>query len=155
MSKGEKFQIGWYNLKEDEVFRNTYSYAAWYQDVEVKAGKYPVFAREYQLNERLRKYTNELKDFGNIVVVLPGKVVASDFSSHYGGVAYGSKTDQDLGEESEYMYHPYAHSLAHSILEGKSNIELITPFEAKYIYFEYEGKQHKTAGIFNNEMEEI
>jgi hypothetical protein len=148
----EKFQIGWYILEEDKVFRNTYSYAAWYQDVLIKAGKYPVYAREYQYNERLRKYENELKDFGNIVVVLPGVVTGSDFSSHYGGVAIGSKVDQDLGEQSEYMYHPYAHSLAHSILEGKSNIELITPFEAQYVHFEYNGEMHKTANIVNTEM---
>jgi hypothetical protein len=156
MSKGEKFQIGWYNLEKDEVFRNTYSYAAWYEDVLVKAGKYPVYAREYNFNERLRKYTSELKDFGNIVVVLPGEVVGDDFSSHYGGVAVTSKVDQGVGKKSEYMYHPYAHSLAHSILEGKSRIELIAPFEAKYVHFisSIDNRECTTAKVYNTEMEE-
>lgn len=52
-------QIGWYNLKEDRIFRNTYECAAWYEDVFVKAGKYPVVVYDF----RVLKHDNP--DFNN------------------------------------------------------------------------------------------
>ena len=39
-----KIQIGWLNLMEDKVFTDRgYECAAWWQDIAVKAGKYPMF----------------------------------------------------------------------------------------------------------------
>jgi hypothetical protein len=149
----ERFQIGWYVLEKDEVFRNQFDYAAWYEDVLVKAGKYPVWARYYNFNERLRKEESHLKDFGNIFISLPGIVVGDDFSPHYGGVAIGDKSNVNTGKGSAYGWSPYAHSVAWSILEGNTRYELIEPFKAEYVHFEYDGEQKTTTKIINTEKE--
>lgn len=154
----EQFQIGWYNLEEDTVFTETFSYAAWYKKILVKAGKYPIMARQYTYNERLRKMTNEIKDHGSIWISLEGDVVADDFSSHYGGVRVGSKIDQYVGQRETYVMTPYAHTVARSILEKgeDSPFSMIEPFKAEWVHFtSYSGEKLTTTKLINTEMESV
>lgn len=142
----EKFQIGWYVLKEDTIFRdNSYQCAAWYQDINVPAGQYPVYSYGYC-------YDNKLDDL-SIVCKLDGIVTQSDFSSHFGGVRYGNKVDEEKGKKSTYILSPYAHALARWILKGDSNYELLPEFEAREIRFtsSIDGEEHTTYGIFKKE----
>ena len=46
-------QIGWFILKEDTVFTNTFECAAWYEMVSVKAGRYPMMVIDYKETDSL------------------------------------------------------------------------------------------------------
>lgn len=148
----ESFQIGWYNQKEDKEYTNNgYACAAWYEKVFVKAGKYPVYAREYSYNERERKFENKIKDT-SIGIGLPGVITGDNFSSYFCGNMVGEgQFNQHVGEESKVYLNPYAHALAKEILEGNSNIELLPEFQAQEINFTsmIDNKPCKTYGIFN------
>lgn len=146
MSRKTPFQIGWYVLTEPKEFRNTYEYAAWYQNVLVPAGRYPVTGY-YGFNERDRRVTDQIDDL-SISCKLVGKITGSDFSSGFGGVQYGSKRDINLGQESSVYFNPYAHSVAKDICEGKSPFVLLPQFEARPVHFNYQGRPHTTYGIF-------
>lgn len=143
--------IGYLVLKEPKVYTNTYECAAWYQKVEVPAGKYPVYG--YQLSswpdapppsDQIDHYSCRLK----------GKVVGSNFSSYFCGNMVGSgKFNEDVGQDAEYLIDggSRGYALAWSILKGESDIELLPEFEAREVPFEYEGEMKSTAGIFKKE----
>lgn len=149
----EKFILGYFNLKEDTVYTDRgYECAAWYQDILVKAGKYPVYSDGYQYHERDRRYTDQLAD-RSISIPLPGIVTAADFGARYFGMPVGNDENSKkyVGKETVYYRGPYAHSLAKSIIEGDSCVELLPEFEARVIEFTsfIDGKPCKTYGIFN------
>ena len=96
--------VGTYRVGADEVLHNaSYECAAWYQDIEVQPGEYPVYA---YIQEGRVKY---------FLVTLPGIVVASDFSSHFGGVRYGSNVDKDKGQPGTYHIQIYDYLVFESI----------------------------------------
>ena len=45
-------QIGWFHLKEDKVFQNTYECAAWYENILVPKGDYPLMVYDYREEKR-------------------------------------------------------------------------------------------------------
>lgn len=143
----EKFQIGWFTLKEDKEYTRNYEFAAWYQVIKVPKGQYPVYANEFAYHERERRYLDKIKDTA-IFYPLHGEVVASDFSAHFAGNRVGNKVNEDVGEQSYVVCQPYAHALAKGILEGDVDIELLPEFEAREIPYVYDGKEQKTYGIF-------
>jgi len=150
-NKAKNFLVGYYVVKEDEVFTdNGYACAAWFKKILVKAGRYAVMAGQYSYHERDKYYMDKLAD-RSLSVKLPGTVVAADFQGRYFGKPIGGSDDASkkyLGETSSICLSPYAHATALAILEGTSSIELLPEFEAREIPFEYEGKPNKTYGIF-------
>ncbi len=100
--------IGYYRLFETKVFTNSsYECAAWYKKIEVKPGEYPIY----------------LVDNKWICASLPGTVVASDFTSHFGGQRIGSKINEDVGKAATYSIQAYAYDIARVILENKPQVE--------------------------------
>jgi hypothetical protein len=148
----KRFQIGWYNVPEDKEYTDrNYECAGWFQTIMVKSGKYPVYAYEYEYNEKDRKYTNELKN-DTPAIVLSGTVTNADFGARYCGMPIGdSKSDKYVGKQDDMKMYPYCHSLAKEILNNESEVELFPEFEAREINFIYDNEPHKTYGIFKKE----
>ncbi|MFJ8528590.1 hypothetical protein [Bacillus sp. NPDC094106] len=146
-----KMQIGWYVLTEDKVFKNnSYECAAWYQEIKVPKGKYPIYSSGFVYNHAQGFLTNKIED-NSIGCKLIGTVISSDFSSHFAGNQVSSKINEDVGQEGSIYFSPYAHSLAESILKGNSTCELLPDFEAKEIHFMSNGKEYTTHGIFKKD----
>jgi hypothetical protein len=142
----ERFtQIGWYTLDKDTEFDNTYECAAWYERVLVKAGRYPV-----------EVYDLCFRDDGEIdyscsgaYVVMPGVVTSDYFGSMLCGVPVGTYDGtKNKGKQSEYHAYWYLHEIAHRMLDGKTDFELLPEYEPREIHFVYDGKQEVTHGIF-------
>jgi hypothetical protein len=143
----ERFtQIGWYNLEHDTEFDNTYECAAWYERVLVKAGRYPV-----------EVYDLRFSDDGRIdhschgaYVTMPGTVTSDYFATMYCGVPVGAPYDttKNKGKASEHHGYWYLYDIAHRVLDGKPEFELLPEYEAREIHFEYDGEEHVTHGIF-------
>lgn len=101
--------VGKYILAAAKTFHYAgYECAAWYRDIKVEAGEYDV--RAYLENDRVKYF----------IAALPGVVVGSDFSSHFGGVRYGSKVNADLGQPAVYHIQLYDYQVFASINEGNS-----------------------------------
>ena len=115
-------QIGWYNLKEDKVFYdNSYECAAWYENIAVKAGKYPVTVYDY----RVRDDGKIQGHVSGVYVTFEGTVVNDYFGSLYCGVPIGTyDCEKNKGKKSRYTMHSYFYSVADSILNNPD-----TPYE--------------------------
>jgi hypothetical protein len=150
-------QIGWEVVdKEFQITNRSFECAAWHETIKVPAGKYPLNASGFTFNERLRKYEDSIK-YNGVSAKLTGEIVGSDFTSHFGGVRYGSKIDQNVGQESQYYLNPYAYSVAAGILKGGDHdyqkdyrYELLSEFEAREVKFisSIDNKEITTHGIF-------
>lgn len=149
-------QIGWFILHEDTEFTNTYECAAWYENVLVKAGKYPMEVPEFYIKE-----TDDGKEvYGHIDmigVLLPGIITSDEFGARFCGVPVGIyDNSQNKGKESTHYFRTRLYSVADVILHPDRSIhrnkkweyELFPEYEARDIYFEYDGEQHVTHGIF-------
>jgi hypothetical protein len=89
----QRIECGFYHLAETKVFHYAgYECAAWWQDVEVEAGDYPVFA---VIEEDTIRW---------FLVTLPGVVVADNFQALYCGTRIGKPYDeaQNAGKGAEY-----------------------------------------------------
>ena len=145
-------QIGWYNLKEDQIFRNTYECAAWYEDVLVKAGKYPMVVYDY----RVRKsndpnYNNEIEGhIGSVYIQMNGTVVSDEFGARFCGVPVGGYDNaQNAGKPSSHNMQVYMHIVADSIInDDESPFEFFPEYEAKTIQVECSGRLITTHGIY-------
>ena len=113
MNKGTT--VGHFIVKEDKVFTKRYEFAAWYKDIKVSAGRYPV------------KMINPEEQWSHCAysVKLPGVVTKSDFSPHFGGVRTGDSVDKHVGEEATYTipWSPY------NVAQKKYGIELLPEWE--------------------------
>lgn len=142
-----RIQIGVYHVETPETHTQRYECAAWYREIKIAPGDYPIFAR-FPPNY-YRK--DEAKDT-SISVWLSGTVIASDFSSYYCGVPVGKgKRNEDTGQPAEYHIMPYAHALAIALMEKAPGCEkwrLFDGFEPRWVPFTYNGKECRTAGIF-------
>lgn len=152
MSKS--IQIGWYELKEDKEFLNNgFECAAWYEKIFVKSGKYPVYG-QYQYHEREHCYTNEIKS-NSISCKLEGTITGDNFSSYFCGNLINIHQNEKIGQKSSHYLRPYAFSIAEDILKGNSNFVLLDEFEAKKVYFDYNGERHSTHEIINKTLPEL
>ena len=143
-------QIGWYNLKEDKVFcNNGYECAAWYENILVRAGKYPVEVVDYKiLNDG--QITGHI---GSAYITMNGTIESDDFGSRFCGVPIGDyDCYKNKGQKSNYIQSAYLFSVSDSILNNpKTCYELFHEYEARRIDFEYNGEMHHTHGIFLKE----
>ena len=148
-------QIGWFTLKEDKVFcNNGYECAAWYENILVPAGRYPINVLDYKVmhfDDDRRKHLNGRVDghIGSAYITMNGTIVSDDFGSRFYGVPFGAyDIYQNKGKPSRYTAHIYLYALADSSLNNPdSPYELLPEFVAKEVFFEYDGEQHKTHEI--------
>lgn len=155
-------QIGWFYLKEDTEFTNTYECAAWYENVLVKAGRYPMEVPDYRTSDSPegKKVHGHIDMIG---VKLPGVITSDEFGSRFCGVPVGGYDNhKNSGKESHHYYMQYLYAVADAILRPNNSLysnakweyELLPEYEAKDIRFIYDGEEHMTHGIFLNEVNE-
>lgn len=145
-------QIGWYTLKADRVFRNTYECAAWYEDVLVKAGKYPVFVHDLRVLEHQDpKFNGKIEGhIGGTYTHLDGTVVSDEFGARFFGVPVGDYDNfKNTGKPSIHSMMVYMYEIADSVLnDPESPWELLPEYEARTIYGEWSGEPFTTHGIY-------
>ena len=145
-------QIGWYNLKEDKVFRNTYECAAWYEDVIVKAGRYPVVVYNFHtLDHKDPKWNGMVKGSVDGAYADMDGIIESDyFAGQYFGVPISDyDSSKNAGKPSSYRMFAYLHQIADSIInDADSPWELLDEFEARVIRGEWNGESYKTHSIY-------
>lgn len=148
-------QIGWFILHEDTEFTNTYECAAWYENVLVKAGKYPMEVPDYRI--RGKEVSGHIDMIG---VYLPGIITSDEFGARFCGVPVGDYDNhKNKGKESSHYFRQYLYGVANAILHPENSLytsekytyELLPEYEAKDISFEYEGEHLITYGIFEKE----
>lgn len=143
-----KKQIGWFILDRDTIFRNEFEFAAWYENVMVKAGKYPVEVIDYSESNRHQVEGH----ISSAYITMPGTTVSDYFASHFCGVPISDyDTTKNAGAKSSHTAHTYLYAMASSILNGKPEYELLPEYEAREIRFTYDGEEHITHGIFRKE----
>jgi hypothetical protein len=99
---------GTYRVSETKVYHYAgYECAAWWRDVSVEAGDYPVFG--YLEGSVL-----------HFIVTLPGVIVADNFQSFLGGVGFCLFYDeaQHAGEAATYSIHSQDYSVFASMKDG-------------------------------------
>lgn len=145
-----KKRIGTYHLKEDKVFRNTFECAAWYEDVLVKAGDYPIYVLDCKTLEdgEIRSYPVD-----GAYVEMEGAVKSDYFGGQFCGKPIGGDYDstQNAGKSSNHSLFSYLVFVAYSILhEADSPWELSEQYEAREIPFtDIKGQPKTTYGIFS------
>ena len=148
-----KKQIGWYNLKEDRIFQNTYECAAWFENILVKAGKYPVEVTDYQEIKRDDGIVIDGHCKG-VYVSLPGTITSDEFGARFCGMPV-SDYDQkkNAGQPGRHILSSYLFSVAESILSNPDTPwELFPEYEAKEYSFTspLDGREIKTHGIYTS-----
>lgn len=151
----EKTQIGWYNLKEDKEFCDRgYECAAWYENILVKAGKYPIVVYDFKTLEN--ECGTEIDGHcSNASINMDGTIVDDYFGTLFCGVPVGTyDCKKNAGKESFYSFSRYLYSIAKEILNNPNTpYELFDEYEPKEIRFTsiFDGKEHITHGIFLKE----
>lgn len=145
-------QIGWYTLKADKVFRNTYECAAWYEDVLVKAGKYPVVVYDLRVLEHQdRKYNGMIEGrIDGTYTHMDGTIVSDEFGARFFGVPVGDyDNSKNAGKPSSHSMMVYMYEVADSVLnDPESPWELFPEYAAKAIQGEWDGKPYTTHAIY-------
>lgn len=111
-----RVQIGWLNLSEDKVFTDRgYECAAWWKNVAVKAGKYPMFIDSKDIWDDGRVYGN-----ARPTTELSGTIVSDYFGSMLCGVPVGTYDgNRNNGKEASYFWSDYAFSFAEWVATKK------------------------------------
>lgn len=147
-----KQQIGWYNLKEDRVFQNEFECAAWYENVLVKAGRYPVVVYDFRIHHSSNElFDNEVEGhIRSAYAEMEGTIVSDEFGARFCGMPISSYDSlQNAGKPSRHSLFNYLFMIADSIVNDKDTPwELFPEFEAREINFDDGGKQIHTYGIF-------
>ena len=127
-----RIQIGTLILNNDKVFTdNGYECAAWFQNVAVKAGKYPVFVDSKEIWDDGRVYGN-----ARVSAELPGVVGDNYFGSMLCGVPVGTYDGSErTGKDSSYWWEVYAFMFSEWVSTGAVkdgiSLELADGFEVK------------------------
>ena len=137
-------QIGWFNLKEDMVFTNTFECAAWYENVLVKAGKYPV--EVYDL-----KWMDDGRiDFSchGVYTTMHGTIVSDYFAALYCGVPVSDRpydTTKNAGKEAEHHDYRYTYDVTE-----EAGFELFPEYEIREIKYisSFDGEERITHEIY-------
>ena len=130
-----KFQIGYYVVKKRTVFQNQFETAAWYENIAVEPGKYPLYAERFRYNEAERKEDNVIDGF--ILFQLPGVIESDNFQTLFHGCPVGScyDTSKNAGKPGQYLGQTYPFLVAGEIIinpDGDENrkYELFPEYEA-------------------------
>lgn len=149
-------QIGWVIIEEDQVFHNaSFSTAAWWEDVLVKAGKYPAYVHDPEIWKNGRLWCH------GVYATLPGTVVADYFASLYFGMPISDyDTKKNAGKQSRYTMHMYDYMFAEAILYEEErerwckghHFELLPEYEAReHTFTTSDGREVKTGAIYKKE----
>ena len=84
-------------IEEGEKVRRHFECAAWWQEIELEGGEYPI--RDIPR----RGY------HGQVYATVPGRIVRQYFPSQFGGVTYGNKGVEELDESTVYNWQSYAY----------------------------------------------
>ena len=132
-----KTQIGWYNLKEDKIFMNTFECAAWHEDVLVKAGRYPAVVYDMEIIpadcnvERLRNMVSARGGVGSAYAEMEGTIAGDYFQALWCGMPIGKPYEcKNVGKPAKTSVDWYLYSIARDIAENPD-----TPWE---LFPEYE-----------------
>lgn len=153
MSKNQKTAIGYFELKEARQFQNTFSCAAWREDVMVPAGQYPIELLDMKIREDERpEFHHEVESYINgAYISMDGTIVSDYFAGQYCGVPISDyDTTQNAGKPSSHTSFTYLHEIAYSILtDANSPYHLNPEYEAREISFiSFDGEPCTTYGIF-------
>jgi len=123
-------QIGTLTFENPTRIRLESSFAAWFDEIEQPAGTVAVFG--------VVGKNGEVED-ASLVYAVEGPVTASNWTSHFGGVAYGSKVNENLGQMiKRTLNFGYAHAIAHRLVEGlPTTFALLPGFVAMPVDFGY------------------
>ena len=131
-------QIGWYHLKEDKVFHdNGYECAAWYENIAVKAGSYPIMVYDYKVkhfdDEARKEFNGRIGGhIDSAYAVFNGTITDDYFGSMFCGVAVGTYDEkQNAGKPAHYSMHMYLYSLAEHVYKGEEEYELFPEYKVK------------------------
>lgn len=148
-------QIGWYTLKTDKIFRKTYECAAWYKDVLVKAGKYPVFVYDFRvLKHEDPKFNGRIEGhIGGTYTHMDGTVISDEFGTRFFGVPVGYyDNSKNAGDPASHSMLVYMHEVADSVLnDPESPWELLPEYEARAIHGEWDGNPFTTHAIYKRQ----
>ena len=140
MTNSEATKIGTATLSEAKSFRQGYEVACWYDAVLCQPQTVDVFG-EVDKDGRLKDTS--------ICYAFSGVIEDEYKAPLLCGVAVSAGRKDNIGRKADYTCRPYAHALAHAILEGKKTNIVLDGFEARYVDFiSYDGQPCRTAGIF-------
>jgi len=131
-------QIGLFHLKTDKVFRNEFECAAWYEDVLVKAGDYPVNVFDYRImhfDDDRRKHLNGRVDghCGGVYVGMSGTIVSDEFGARFCGMPIsGYDNHKNAGKDAHHSMFAYMFSVVDSIQnDPETSWELFPEYEIR------------------------
>lgn len=113
--------IGTFHLLKDRTFCDRgFACAAWYQDIHVKAGDYPLYIHNYTEKEReggIQIGCYKGAEMGH--VALDGVVTSADFGARFYGVPVGGdNSERYIGRESTYYWSAYLYDIAGYVHDG-------------------------------------
>ena len=138
----EKKQIGWYILSEKSVFTNHGQYAAWFEDVEVEAGRYPMYMYDFSIDKDGRLHGSVT---GSVYADIPG-VILEDY--------FGTK---NTGKDSWAHLSWYGYRVADLVSEGDPRFELLPEYEARQDgeYQSWDGSMCKMYDLYLRDAEVV
>ena len=145
-------QIGWFHLKEDKVFTNTYETAAWYENVLVPKGDYPLMVYDYCTTKT--DHGTELGHHCYYHVPMDGTITSDYFGTLFFGVPVGTYDgEKNKGKKSSHSMFCRDYIIAEEILDGSEEWELFPEYEAREIRFisSFDNRECVTHGIFLKE----
>ena len=112
--------VGYVVVPEDYVYhRADFETAAWYEDVEIKAGKYPV--RVYS-DDEIELDGGEVL-FRGCYVEYSGTIVSDYFGTLFYGVPVGEyDSKKNAGQHTEFSQFMYGFNFAEKCLSGKAEL---------------------------------
>lgn len=145
-------QIGWYTLKEDQTFFNTFECAAWYEEVLVKAGRYPVMVLDFRVLQHADpKFDKRLTGhIDGTYIPMPGTIVSDEFGTRYFGVPIGNYDNtKHAGQPAMHKMFAYMYEVAEDVLKNPdSPWELFPEFEAREVLGEWQGETFTTCHLY-------
>ena len=152
-------QIGWYHLKEAKIFRNDFETAAWYEDVEIPAGCYPIMVMDYRVlhfdDEARARFNGQVEGhIRSVYVPMNGTIKSDNFQSLFYGMPIGEPYDsgKHAGKPARHVMQVYMYSVAESVLKDpETPYELFPEFEAREERGTYNGKEYVSHSIYVRE----
>lgn len=140
-------QIGWYTVKEPSVVHKAdFSFAAWWEDVELKPGRYPVDVPDLKIWDSKELFAQ------GVYVNIPGTTVEDYFAAHYFGMPVSDyDTKKNAGKDSSYRVFEYLYMVAEEILSGDSPFELLPEYEARAVTRVFDNDEYLSYGIYRKE----
>lgn len=121
-----KIQIGWYYQRKEEVVHYAgYECAAWYENIRLTPGRYPMMADDD------KTYRDGMLCARNVYIIVDGTVESDYFGSLYFGMPISSYDGaKNKGKPSRYDKGAYAYMVAESAY-GNPDYEIFPEYEIR------------------------